>query len=203
MSFMFWRCSSVGYFDFFPLVIFSLCLLLTYSGFLFLYKHHDQEAVGEERVYSAYISTLLFITERSQDWNSGRSGSRSWFRGHGGMFITGLLPLACSACSLIEPKTTRPGMVPPTRDTSLLITNWENVLQLDLLEALPHWSSFLCDNSSLCQGDIKLASTTVKASIKHFIITLVYVKRSQLSVKDSPLISHSSVCYWHSSYLQG
>jgi hypothetical protein len=32
--------------------------------------------VGEERVYSAYISTLLFITEGSQDWNSSRSGSR-------------------------------------------------------------------------------------------------------------------------------
>jgi hypothetical protein len=28
--------------------------LVTQSGFLFLHKHHDQEAVGEERVYSAY-----------------------------------------------------------------------------------------------------------------------------------------------------
>jgi hypothetical protein len=26
--------------------------------------------VGEERVYSAYTSTLLFITKGSQDWNS-------------------------------------------------------------------------------------------------------------------------------------
>jgi hypothetical protein len=52
-------------------------LLTIVLGFLFLHKHHDQEAVGEERVYSAYISTLLFITERSQDWNSSRSGSRS------------------------------------------------------------------------------------------------------------------------------
>jgi hypothetical protein len=32
-----------------------------------------KKQVGEERVYSAYISTLLFITERSQDWNSSRS----------------------------------------------------------------------------------------------------------------------------------
>jgi hypothetical protein len=51
-------------------------------GFLFLHKHHDNimnivEQVGEERVYSAYISTLLFITKGSQDWNSSRSGSRS------------------------------------------------------------------------------------------------------------------------------
>jgi hypothetical protein len=36
-----------------------------------------KKQVGEERVYSAYISTLLFITEGSQDWNSSRSGSRS------------------------------------------------------------------------------------------------------------------------------
>jgi hypothetical protein len=28
-----------------------------------LYKQHDQEALGEERVYSAYTSTLLFITK--------------------------------------------------------------------------------------------------------------------------------------------
>jgi hypothetical protein len=39
---------------------------------------------------------------------------------HGGMFFTGLLPLACSACSLIEPKTTSPEMAPPTRGTSSL-----------------------------------------------------------------------------------
>ena len=42
-----------------------------------LHKHHDQEAVGEERVYSTYNSTLLFITKGNQDWNSSRSGSRS------------------------------------------------------------------------------------------------------------------------------
>jgi hypothetical protein len=44
------------------------------------------------------------------------------------MFLTGLLLLACSACSLIEPKTTSPELVPPTRGLSPLITNWENAL---------------------------------------------------------------------------
>jgi hypothetical protein len=96
-----------------------------------------KKQVGEERVYSAYTSTLPFITKGSQDRNSSRSGSRSWCRSHGGMFLTGLLPLTCSACSLIEPKTTSPEMVPPTRGLSPLITNWENALQLDLVEALP------------------------------------------------------------------
>jgi hypothetical protein len=36
-----------------------------------------KKQAGEERVYSAYTFMLLFITKRSQDWNSGRSGSRS------------------------------------------------------------------------------------------------------------------------------
>jgi hypothetical protein len=30
------------------------------------------------------------------------------------MFLTGLLPLACSVCFLIEPTTTSPWMAPPT-----------------------------------------------------------------------------------------
>jgi hypothetical protein len=90
--------------------------------------------VVEERVYSAYTSTLLFFTKGSQDWNSSRSGSRSWCRGHGGMLLTGLLPLPCSVCFLIEPRTTSPGMVPPTRG---LITNWWNAPQLDLMEVFP------------------------------------------------------------------
>jgi hypothetical protein len=36
-------------------------------------KHHDH--VGEERVYLAYISTLLLIIEGSQDRNSHRVGT--------------------------------------------------------------------------------------------------------------------------------
>jgi hypothetical protein len=80
---------------------------------------------------------LLFITKGSQDWNSSRSGSRSWCRGHGGMCLTGLLPLACSACSLIEPKTTSPEMAPPTMGPPCLITNGENALELDLMETFP------------------------------------------------------------------
>jgi hypothetical protein len=107
------------------------------QGFYSCTNIMTKKQIGEERIYSAYTSILLFITKGSQDWDSSRSGSRSWCRGHGGMFFTGLLPLACSACSLIEPKTTSPEMVPPTRGLSPLITNWENALQLDLMEAFP------------------------------------------------------------------
>jgi hypothetical protein len=51
------------------------------------------------------------------------------------MFLTGLLPLACSACFLIEPRTTSPGMAPPTPPP--LVTYWENALQLYLMETFP------------------------------------------------------------------
>ena len=37
-----------------------LCLS---QGFYSWTKHHDQEALGEEMVYSAYTSILLFVTK--------------------------------------------------------------------------------------------------------------------------------------------
>jgi hypothetical protein len=36
-----------------------------------------KKQVGKQRAYSAYTSTLLFISKRNQDWNSNKSGSRS------------------------------------------------------------------------------------------------------------------------------
>ena len=79
-------------------------------------KHYDQNQVGEERVYLAYMSTLLFITRGRQDRNSNRA--RTWRQGlmqrPWRVLLTGLLPLVCSACFLIEPKTTSPEMAPPT-----------------------------------------------------------------------------------------
>jgi hypothetical protein len=40
-------------------------------------KKKKEKQVGEESVYSAYISTLLLITKGSQVWNSSRSGCRN------------------------------------------------------------------------------------------------------------------------------
>ena len=96
---------------------------------------NTKKQVGEERVYSAYTSTLLF-TKGSQDWNSSRSGSRSWCRGHEWMCLNwlaspGLLSLLSYRTQVYQPRE----MVPPTRGLSCLITNWENALQLDLVEA--------------------------------------------------------------------
>jgi hypothetical protein len=47
------------------------------QGFYSCTNIMTKKQVGEERVYSAYTSMLLFITKGSQDWNSSRSGSRS------------------------------------------------------------------------------------------------------------------------------
>jgi hypothetical protein len=114
-----------------------------------------KKQVGEERVYSAYTSILLFITKEvrtaTKQVRKQELMQRPWR-----VLFTGLLPLACTACFLIEPKTTSVGMAPPTMGPPSLITNWENALQLDLMEAFPR-GSFLCDNSS---WPTKPASTT-------------------------------------------
>jgi hypothetical protein len=52
----------------------STCLS---QGFYSCTNIMTKKQFGEESVYSAYISTLLFITKGIQDWNSSRSGSRS------------------------------------------------------------------------------------------------------------------------------
>jgi hypothetical protein len=102
---------------------------------------------------------LLFITKGRWDWNSSRSKSRSWCRGHGGMFFSGLLPLAYSACSLIEPRLPAQrwhhpqGALPPWSLIEKMPYSWIS------WRHFLNWSSFLCDNSRLCQVDTKLAST--------------------------------------------
>jgi hypothetical protein len=118
------------------------------QGFYTCTNIMTKKQVGEERVYSAYTSILLFIIKGSQDWNSSRSGSRSWCRGHRGLLLTDLLLLACSACSLIVPRLPAQGWSHPQG----ALPPWS------LIEKLPYswiswrhflnWSSFLCGNSS-------------------------------------------------------
>jgi hypothetical protein len=115
---------------------FSLYTCLS-QGFYSCTNIMTKKQVGEERIYSAYSSTLPFITKGSQDWNSSKSGSRSWCRSHGGMFFTGLFSTGLLSLLSYRTKTTSPEMVPPTSSLSPVITNWENALQLYLMEAFP------------------------------------------------------------------
>ena len=74
-------------------------------------------------------------------------------------------------------KTTSPEMVPPTRGLSPLITNWENALQLGLMEAFPHQRLLSLWELQLCQVDTKPASTQVH----HFR----EVRRQELKAAES------------------
>lgn len=59
---------------------------------------------------------LRSITEGGQDRNSNAAGTlrQELTQDMEGCLLTALLPIACSACFLIEPGITSPGMAPPT-----------------------------------------------------------------------------------------
>jgi hypothetical protein len=103
--------------------------------------------VGRKGLFGLHFHTTVHH-QGSQDWNSSMSESRSWCRGHGEMLLTGLLPLACSACSLIEPRLPAQRWSHPQGAFPL----WS------LIEKMPYswiswrhflnWSFFFCDNPS-------------------------------------------------------
>jgi hypothetical protein len=120
------------------------------QGFYSWTKHHDQEpSWGGKGLFSLYFLHCC--------WSSKDAGlelrqvrkqelmQRLW------RDVTGLLPLACSACSLIEPR--------------LPVQRWSHPQGASppwsLIEKMPHngiswrhfpnWSSLFCNNSSLCQ----------------------------------------------------
>jgi len=79
-----------------------------------------KKQVGEERVYSAYTSTIAVHHHRKSRLELKQVRmlelmQRSW------RDVT--YWLACSACFLIEPKAISPGMVPPRRGPLSLFTN--------------------------------------------------------------------------------
>jgi hypothetical protein len=117
-----------------------------------------KKQVGRKWFIGLHIHTAVHH-QGSQDWNSSRAGSRSWCRGHGGMFLTGLLPQACSACSLIEPRLQAQRWYHPQGDLPPWLLIEKMPYSWISWRYFPNWSSFLCDNSSLCQVDTKLAST--------------------------------------------
>ena len=79
-----------------------------------LIKHHQQKQLVEERIYLAYASTSLFITEGNQDRNSNRAGT--WRQElkqrpqRGAAYW--LLCMACSVYFFVGPRVTSSGMAP-------------------------------------------------------------------------------------------
>jgi hypothetical protein len=128
-----------------------------------IFLRGDRKRGGEGVIQLTRPHCLLFITKGSQDRNSHRAGTweqemmqRPWR-----VLLTGLLPMACSACFVIKPRTTSTGVAPPTMGWALL-NRW-------LIEKMPYSfisrrhflnrDSFLSDDTSLCQVDTKPAST--------------------------------------------
>jgi len=105
----------------------------------------------------------------------------SWCRGHGGVLLTGLIPLAWSACFLIESRSTSPEMTPPTMGCAF--PPW-SVIE----KTLYSWISwrhflkegiFLCDNSNLCQDDTQInpASTNRLWNIRGENVWKIWIRQ--------------------------
>ena len=114
---------------------------------------HSKKQVGEERVYLAYTSTFLFITEGCQDRNSNRAGSQRqelmqrpcrgaiyWVTSHG-LFIP---PYYRTHDHLSRDSTTHQGLGTPSLITRLIIYGW--ISQRHFLKC-----GFFSEVSSLCQ----------------------------------------------------
>ena len=102
-----------------------------------------KKQVGEERVYLAYTSILLFITKEV------RTGTQEGQKaGADAKAMEGCSLLACSACFLIEPRLPAQrwhhpqGAFPPWSLIEKMPYSWIS------WRHFPNWSSFLCDNSS-------------------------------------------------------
>jgi hypothetical protein len=130
--------------------ILLVCVLIRAS---ILHKHHGQEASwGGKGLFRFHFHIAVHHWRKSglelKQVRKQELMLRPWRDVLYWIASPGLPPLACSAYSLIEPKTTSPEMISPTRGLS----PWS------LIEKMPcswiswrhflNWSSFLCGNSS-------------------------------------------------------
>jgi hypothetical protein len=75
------------------------------QGFYSCTNIMTKKHAGEERVYSAYTSILLFITKEVRTGTqAGQKAGADAEAMEGCSLLACLLPLACSACFLIEPR---------------------------------------------------------------------------------------------------
>ena len=83
-----------------------------------------KKQVGQERIYLAYTIQIIVHhwrksgQEPKQGWNLEAEIDAEAME-VGRVLLTDLLPMACSVCFLVEPKTTRSGMVAPTMSWAL------------------------------------------------------------------------------------
>jgi hypothetical protein len=121
---------------------------------------HDQKQLGEGRV-NFHLKFHVTIHHQKQ-WGQEYEG-RSWCRSYGGALLTGLLLIASSACFPIKLNPISPGMAPSTKglpSPQSLIKKvfYRPSYSMLLWRHFLNWGSFLSDDSSLGQVDIKLFS---------------------------------------------
>lgn len=124
--------------------------------------------LGKKGAYSAYSSTSLLISKGSQNRNSNRTWRQELSWGSGGeALLTGLLPMAASACFLFL-ELVLPAQGCPTQNGlgfphQLLIKSMPYMAACSSSAIV--WSHFLnggpllCDDSGLCQDGV-VASTS-------------------------------------------
>lgn len=126
----------------------------------------------DERIYLPYTPHIIVYHHRTsgQKFKQQESGGRMWCRGYGGMLFTGLLLMSCPACFLTEPGITSPGVVLPTMNCAFsyqwlikkvhcrLACLQHNLIKVFFFLFFLNWGSLFCDDYSLYQDEIKLAS---------------------------------------------
>ena len=93
-------------------VILHDLVAISVLGFLVVWYNTTTSKPERRAFIWAFSSAPPPITEESQTrtWAGQKEPwGRSWCRGHGGVLLTGLLPRACSACSLTQSRTTSVG----------------------------------------------------------------------------------------------
>ena len=90
---------------------------------------------GRNDLFHSWFHTAI---HHQKQWGQ-EPGGRSWCRGHGGVLLPGLLPMACSVHPSYRTQDHLPwnGATHHGLGHPCTITKWESALQLDLIETLP------------------------------------------------------------------
>jgi len=165
------------------------------QGFYSCTNIMTKKQVREESVYSAYTSTLLFLTKGRQDWKQElmqrpRRDVTYW------LASPGLLSLLSYRTEDYQPRdgTTHNGLGPPQ-----LITNWENALQLSLMKPFLQLRLLFYDNSSLLSWHTKLASQFGHIDLLFLHSCQIYCLT--LSLCPSIIISENVQCQFGYPYI--
>jgi hypothetical protein len=141
---------------------------------------HREESSSRKKGLISIVFPHQFITEK-------RSGqeprSRSWCRGHGGVVLTGLVLMACSACFIIAPGITHSGVSLPMKDGPIHISSMKKMPHRLAHRAVwwghfLNWGIFFQKDCSLCQADIKAnphTRQTLKSIIRKRLLDLYLV----------------------------